>query len=361
MNRTLRCCSNLALPLVVSLGALLAPPAQAQQVVPNPNDWATAMFDSSDLHNGTVSHNFGVVARGAEVTHRFRIRNIYKQVVQIGNVTTTCGCTAPQFDGTPVKTGEETYVTITMDTNRFQHQKNSTVTVTFAQPQFAEVRIPVEVYIRSDVVLTPGAINFGAVGVGEKAERTVEIAYAGRPNWTIDKKVINDDPNIQTRLVEVSRDNASNVNYRLEVSLAPTTPVGFLRKQITLVTDDATGSQIPILVQARVEGDITVTPSVVQLGTLSPRSEATKTVLFRSGKPFVIERVECNSNLQAFRMPALSKDAKPVHVLSLAFTAPNTVGPFSETFIVTIAGRPKPIEFTAQGMIEGGATAQTPR
>jgi Protein of unknown function (DUF1573) len=359
MNRTLRCCSIFVVPLVLTAVAPGQLPAQQiiqPQVVAGPNDWAKAMFDSSDIHDGTVSHNFGVVARGAEVTHRFRIRNIYKQNVQIGNVTTTCGCTAPQFDSTPVKTGEVTYVTISMDTNRFQHQKNSTVTVQFAQPQFAEVKIPVEVYIRSDVVLTPPSINFGAVAAGQKTERSIEIAYAGRPDWKI-KKVNTGDPNIQANLVETNR-NGGQVNYRVDVSLLPNAPIGSVRDQMTLETDDANGNQIPVNVQAHIEGDVTITPQVVQLGTVAPGGDTTKTVMIRGQKPFVIEKVECDSNRQAFRMPALGKDAKTIHVISLAFTAPNEVGPFSEKFIVTIEGRHEPITFTAQGMIEGTPVTQ---
>jgi hypothetical protein len=354
MNRTLRCCSLLMLPLMLAAVAALAQPARAQNVVvADPNDWAKNMFDST-------SHDFGVVARGAEVTHKFRIKNIYKEDVQISTVTTSCGCTAPQFDQTPVKTGDETYVTITMDTNRFQHQKNSTVTVTFAQPRYATVAIPVSVYIRSDVVVTPPSINFGAVQAGQKMDRSLEIAYAGRPDWKI-LKVNTGDPNVVANVVQTARDNVGSVSYRLDVSLVPGAPVGYLRKQMTLVTDDATGAEIPVLVQARVEGDVTITPSVVQLGTVGPGSETTKTVLLRSNKPFLIDKVECDSNRQAFRMPALGKDAKSVHVLSLAFTAPNQVGPFTEKFIVTIAGRPEPITFTAQGVIEGAPSAQAAR
>jgi hypothetical protein len=322
--------------------------AQPPVVVADPNEWAEKMFDST-------KHDFGVVARGAEVNHRFRIKNLYKEDVQIANVTTSCGCTAPRFDTAPVKTGGETYVDISMDTNKFQHLKTSTVTVQFALPRFAEVKIPVQVYIRSDVVLTPGSINFGAVGVGSKTDRTIEIAYAGRPDWKI-AKVISGDPNVQAKVVETSRDNVSNVNYRLDVSLLPSAPVGLLRKQLTLVTDDATGGEIPILLQARVEGDVTITPSVVQLGTVAPGGETMRTVLLRSNKPFVIDRVECDSNRQAFRMPALSKEAKSVQVLSLAFTAPKQIGPFTEKFIVTIAGRAEPITFTAQGDIQGSST-----
>jgi hypothetical protein len=218
----------------------------------------------------------------------------------------------------------------------------------------------VQVYIRSDVVFTPGSVNFGAVTVGTKTDRSIEIAYAGRPDWKIDK-VVTGDPNVEAKVVQTARDpNTGTVNYRLDVSLLPGAPVGFLRKQMTLVSNDATGGDIPLVVQARVEGDVTITPSVVQLGTVSPGTESTKLVLLRSNKPFVIEKVECDSNRQAFRMPALSKEAKAVHTLQLAFTAPNASGPFIEKFIVTIAGRPEPIYFTAQGDIQGSTQAARP-
>jgi hypothetical protein len=357
MNRTLRCCSLVVLPLILlsapaglrAQEIVQQPIGQPQVVAADPNDWAKAMFDST-------SHDFGIVARGADVVHKFRVKNLYKEDIQISNVTTSCGCTAPQFDNTPVKTGGETYVTISMDTLKFQHLKTSTVTVQFAQPRFAEVKIPVQVYIRSDVVLTPGSINFGALGIGAKADRSVEIAYAGRDDWKIDK-VVTGDPNVQAKAVETAR-TGGQVNYRLDVSLLPTAPVGLLRKQMTLVTNDAQGNQIPVLVQARVEPDITVTPSAVQLGTVAPGTETMRTVLLRStnNKPFVIESVECNSNLQAFRMPPLGKEAKPLHVISLAFTAPNQLGAFTEKFIVTIEGRQNPVEFSAQGTIEGPST-----
>jgi hypothetical protein len=362
MIRTLCSCS-LVLPLILAAQTPVArgqdyvqQPAQAQPAqFADPNDWAKAMFDASDRHDGAISHDFGVVARGAEVTHRFRIKNLYKETVQISTVTTSCGCTAPQFDQTPVPSGGETYVTISMDTLKFQHLKTSTVTVQFAQPRFAEVKIPVQVYIRSDVVFTPPSVNFGAIAAGEKSDRSLEIAYAGRPDWKI-VKVITGDPNIEAKAVETSRNGGGQVNYRLDVKLSPDAPVGLLRKQLTLVTDDASGGEIPVWVQAHLEGDVTITPSAVQLGTVSPGGETIKTVLLRGHKPFVIEKVECDSNRQAFRMPPLVKEPKTIHVLSLSFTAPREAGPFKEKFIVTIAGRKDPIVFTAQGDIQNPPT-----
>jgi len=316
----------------------------------DPYEWAKKMFD-------TTEHNFGTVAKGTEVTHHFKVTNLYAQDMHIASVTTSCGCTAPRFDQTPVKSREATYIDISMDTNRFQHEKSSNVTVTFDQPMYATVVIPVKVYIRTDVALTPGSVNFGAVDLGQAQERKVELLYTGDEGWKITSVVAN-DPHIKAQVKETTRGNGQ-VGYDLIVALSPKTPVGNLREQLMMVTNDQAG-QIPVLVQARVEADVTVTPSVVQLGSVAPGSEKVKTVILRGRNAFVIDKVECESAHGIFKMPQLNKDAKTVHVLPLTFTAPKEAGPLSEKFIVTIAGRPEPITFTAQGTIE---TAQqiTPR
>jgi Protein of unknown function (DUF1573) len=326
--------SLLAVPLILILNS----PVFAQ----NPYEWAEKMFDST-------SHDFGAVAREAQVSHRFKVTNLYKEDVQISNVTASCGCTSPRFDNTPIKTGESTYVDVTMDTHKFQHEKSSTVTVTFAQPQFATVTIPVKVYIRTDVVLTPGSINFGAVDLGTGLERKVELTYAGDPNWAITKVVTNND-NLKAQVKETMRQNGQ-VGYDLIVALSPKAPAGYLRQQIMLTTNDQAG-QIPILVEARVESDVTVTPSIVQLGSVLPGKEKVQTVILRGSKPFVIEKIECDSAHGLFKMPKLSPDSKPLHVIALSFTAPKEVGEVTEKFIVTIAGRKDPVIFTAHGTIE---------
>jgi Protein of unknown function (DUF1573) len=322
----------------------MATPSFAQEVVAqDPYQWAKDMFDS-------LSHDFGTVAQGADVNFRFKVHNLYKNDVRIASVTTSCGCTAPRFDNTPFKSHEFSYIDISMDTHKFQHEKSSTVTVTFDQPQYAVINIPVKVYIRTDVVLTPGSINFGAVDRGSAQERKVELQYAGDPNWKITNVVTNNEY-LKATVKETMRDNYNRVGYDLIVSLSPKAPAGSLRQQLTLTTNDQAG-QIPVLVQARVEADVTVTPSIVQLGSVAPGTETVKTVLLRGHNPFVIEKVECESAHGMFKMPQLTKDAKTVHILPLTFMAPKESGPLAEKFIVTISGRKDPIVFTAQGTIE---------
>ena len=331
--------TNCRILLVLPLLLLTAGTACAQ----DPYDWARKMFDSLD-------HDFGTVVPGTEVTHRFKVTNLYKEDMRIASVTTSCGCTAPRFDQTPVKSHQATYVEISMDTNKFRREKTSNVTITFDQPMFAQVVIPVKVYIRTDVTMTPNAINFGAVDAGKGQEQSLQLSYVGDPNWKI-TKVVTNNPYLTASVKETNRDNYSSVSYMVVVDLSPKAPVGNLRQQVLLMTNDQ-AAQIPLLVQARVESDVMVTPSVVQLGSVAPGAETVRTVLLRGRAPFVIDKVECESAHGVFKMPQLTRDAKLVHVIPLTFTAPKEAGSLSEKFIVTIAGRPEPVTFTAQGTIE---------
>src|SRR5579872_3590488 len=103
--------------------------------------WAERMFSE-------LNHDFGVVARGADVKHRLKITNNVGRPVHIATVTTTCGCTAAKPEKETLASGESTHVEITMNTVKFEGHKPSSVTVVFDRPSHAEVRIPVESYIR---------------------------------------------------------------------------------------------------------------------------------------------------------------------------------------------------------------------
>lgn len=319
----------------------------AQEIAANNNSglsWAQKMFDHQKI-------DFGTIAKGSDAKFQLKLKNLYKEDVHIANVKTTCGCSA----ATPAKTTlislEETTIEITMDTNRFSHRKDSNVIVTFDAPFPAEVRIPITSYIRTDVVVTPGAANFGAVEKGLGGQMKLTLAYAGRDDWTI-TEIINRNEFITAKAVQVGRE-PGKANYELQFTISPDAPVGLLRSQVTIVTNDANGQTVPILVEAKVESDITVTPDNVSLGLLVPGQEKTVNVVLRSKKPFKIEKIVCDSNLQAFqvRLPDPAKDPKAIYILPLTVTTPNNPGDFKEDFEITVEGRPEPVTFKAVGKI----------
>ena len=99
------------------------------------------------------------------------------------------------------------------------------------------------------------------------------------------------------------------------------------------------------------EADVTITVAS-SLGTIEVGKSKTFNVVLRGKKPFVIEKVECVSNKDAFKFKlSKSKTTRKVHVIPITFTAPEKVGVFSEEFTVTITGRPEPVTFKTKATI----------
>jgi hypothetical protein len=313
-------------------------------------DWADKMFDE-------LNHDFGVVARGADARYRLKFTNKYKETVHVASVTTTCGCTAAKPSKDTLASLESAYIEITMDTKKFQHEKNSSVTVVIDQPLHAEVRIPIKAYIRTDVVLTPGGAEFGGVASGTDWQRTISVAYAGRRDWKI-KEVVCKNPNVTASVVETRRDGGT-VNYDLKVIVKGTTaPLGELRDQLTLVTDDAGNPYIPILVAARLEAEYSVYPQTVAFGTLNPGERKSVTVNIRGKKPFLIERVESEKTARMFEV-RLPTEAKTLQQFPLTLIAPDEAGTISEEFTVTISGNSQPLTFRAFGKVAAAPATAT--
>ncbi len=307
------------------------------------NDWAARMFDS-------LSHDFGVVAKGTQVSHRFKLTNGSAHSVHIASVTASCGCTTSRCAQTLVKSHESTYIEVSMDTNRFQRQKMATVSVAFDLPQPNAVTLSVQVYIRPDIVLSASSIDFGAVAEGVAEERRLSIAYTGRPDGKLPGARTH-NRHLTARLAETTR-TAGQVHYDLVVRLAADAPPGMIREQLILLTNEANCPEIPIPVEASVEPDLTLTPSIVQLGALARGSQSTKTVVIRGRQPFDVKRIECALGPRSFKSPLLDDSTNLVHVLSVTFIAPEENGAFAQKFLVTVPGH-APLEFWTRGISEG--------
>ena len=79
-----------------------------------------------------------------------------------------------------LKTYEKGAIVAHFNTDSFLGQRGATLTVTIDQPFYAEVQLHVRGYIRSDVVVEPGSVQFGSIDQGTAAEQTVAVNYAGR-------------------------------------------------------------------------------------------------------------------------------------------------------------------------------------
>ncbi len=294
---------------VASLVSLLAGNVSAQE-------WAEKMFK-------TVDHDFGTVARGADTVFKFEITNLYKQDMHITDVRSSCGCTSPSIEHGDVKTHEKAYIVARFNTRTHVGQRSATLTVTIGAPYNAEVQLHVHGNIRGDVVFNPGAIEFGDVTEGQAKDTEVSVDYAGRDDWKI-TDVTNDNDNFEVELKEAQR-GGGRVTYKLLVRLKPGLPVGYLKDQLTVVTNDnrAENQRIPLIVSGRVKPEFSVTPEQLVLGELETGKQLTKKIIVRGAQPFKIVNVSCGEDCFDFKT---DEESKAVHFVEVTFRAGEAPG-----------------------------------
>jgi len=324
-------------------------PAPKRQAVGN---WAEQMFSE-------LSYDFGSVARGAEAKHVIEITNIYKEDVTISAPVSSCGCITPTLDRYVLKSKDKALLVLNLDTIKFSRKRDVTVTVdvTFDNLNYKQIRIPIQAYIRQDVVFEPGSVHFGTVSPGEPAEQRVRVRYAGRGNWTV-RNVRSSTPNLVPAFRQVAR-VGGNVEYELTVKLSSDARPGRILGQIVLETDDALNPNIPLLVDGAIEADLQITPQVVQFGTLKPGVPKVVNVVVKGRRPFRVDGLECESDRDCYGV-ALPNTDKTVHIIPLTITPPNEPGDLKEDFTVSIAGRKAPLTFQAVGKIEAPAVPVEP-
>jgi len=272
-------------------------------------DWAEKMFNN-------LEHDFGTVARGADTVYRFEITNIYKQPMQIIGVSSSCGCTTPTVEHGTFKTYEKAYIVAKFNTHTHVGRKGATLTVRFAPPYQAEVQVRVHGNIRGDVVFSPGAVQFGSVDQGANKEQRISVTYAGRSSWQI-VDVTNDNNYFEVELQETSR-YGGKVSYGLLVRLKDNLPAGYVKDELTVVTnDDRPDTQrIPLFVEGRVVPEISVTPESLVLGDVEQGQPITKKLIVRGKKPFRIIDVNCGDDCFTFKT---DQQSKPLHFVELTY------------------------------------------
>lgn len=271
--------------------------------------WAEALFSAR-------SHDFGSVARAANVEHTFVITNTTGQELHIRGVRSSCGCTAPRVEKNVLAPGERGAIVAAFNTHRFTGQRGARLTVTFERPAYAEVQLEVRGYIRTDVVLNPGQATFGTVSQGREAEARLALEYAGRNDWQI-TKIVPASSYVTAEAVETGRANG-RVSYQLNVKLRPDAPAGYVRDELIVYTNDRRATQFPIAVDGLVVSELTVSPATLLLGNLQPGQHVTKQIIVRGKTPFRITGVECEDQTVSLN---LSGESKTMHILPLEFTA----------------------------------------
>jgi hypothetical protein len=285
--------------LVLAIGT---PAIRAQE------SWANQLFPAG------TNHDFGSVPRGAQLFHRFQVKNKYAARLEIIQTRTSCGCVTvtPSFKALNPK--EEGTVEVTMDARRFTGAKTVTVHITFGPEFVSTAALTVTANSRADVVFNPGQVTFGIVPRGQTPTQTIDVEYAGVLPWKINE-IVNSNAALETSFAEWYR-RPGQVGYRVSVTLKPDAPAGVLREELFLKTNDPASPLVPVLVEATIQAPLSVSPSTLRLGSnLKVGAPVTQRVMVKgSGSPFRIVAVEGQGGGVQAELPTA---AAPVHFLTI--------------------------------------------
>lgn len=305
--------------LVFSISLGLAPAAGA-------SDWISLVFPDR-------THDFGNVARGSKVLHAFSVVNRSNSEVHIASWRPKCGCTGVKVGARSIPPGTQTTIEATIDTTRFQGRKDSGLVLVIDRPTLVEVELNLTCFIRTDVNLSPGQIDFGTVRRSEKLpSAALTLTYSGgRPGWEI-TEMKTQSAKVKAVAERMSGSGGGIVQWKVTATLQPSVTNGYFKDEITLITNDSPPQMIPISVIALVQSAVSVTPSIINFGPVRAGQSLTKTVYVRSHSPFSITRLEGDrSELKAVEP---TPGSQPGHTVQLTISAPATPGPFYGVFTV---------------------------
>jgi hypothetical protein len=272
--------------------------------------WADSFFSED-------RHDFGMVPRGVKVKHNFLMTNRLAEPVTILNLRPSCGCTSGIASAAIVQPGQTATIEATMDTRNFVGEKSTILYVSLitASGSEAETGLGVRSYILSDIVLNPGAIEFGTVSRGQSPTQMLMIDKINAPNYRFERMASNSRA-IRAQLLETARANGS-VSYSLSVTLKSDAPAGIIRDEIRLFSNDAETPSIPVSVTAYIRGEISAAPSVLALGQVQSTGGVQGRFVVRGTKPFAIQSIEGAS--EGFSVVPTGAARQSTHVVTVAY------------------------------------------
>lgn len=75
-----------------------------------------------------TTHDYGTVTQGGDGNCEFKFKNNGVEPLILSNVSSSCGCTVPEWPRAPIMKGKTASITVKYDTNRVG-QINKTITV----------------------------------------------------------------------------------------------------------------------------------------------------------------------------------------------------------------------------------------
>lgn len=270
--------------VVFALAALML----AADSVAAQSAWANKMF------GGALTHDFGTVARGAQLKHTFTMTNIYKVPLQITNIGVECGCVTATPTSKTLQPNETAQLHVNMDAARFSGPKTVKIHVTVGPEFVSTATVTVIAVARQDVVFNPGEIDFGAVSKGQTLTKFIDVEHAGNAAWKVSEIVKSGAAPFDLKVEQLPQKVSGfvTVGYRIFATIKPNAAPGPFKQEILLKTNDPQSPVITFHIGGSIRTSLNVAPNPVNLGSLKVGEEQSTKIVVSGNRAFRIVAIE---------------------------------------------------------------------
>jgi hypothetical protein len=307
--------------------------------------WADKLFGAE------LTHDFGVVPRGAQLKHSFKFTNIYKVPLDITEVRVSCGCVKAEPSTKLLQPNETATLSINMDGRQFAGSKTVRVYITVGPKFISTATLTVSANARGDVAFNPKEIDFGNHQRGNAITKPIDVEYTGGMlGWAVVEIVKNSSAPFELRVEELPRlvNSASRKGYRIYATMKADAPAGAFKQEVVLKTNDPTSPMLTFQVVGNVQAGLAVSPNPIALNGMKVGESQTKKVFVRATRPFRVTAVDGQGDGIKIEMP---KSADMTQVLTVTIDA-KKAGALQRTLMIRTDLDTEQTPLVIEGVIE---------
>ncbi len=279
------------------------------------------VVDNSELRQSAVvsslRHDAGPVIEGAEINHRFLVRNTTARPFSVKRVERPCSClnVTVQSGGT-VQCGECVPVDVRLATKGMDgRQEKSFIVITDAdEPEYARIELTLVAKVVRPLKSIPSQIAFGNIAASLPATQRLDILEEQAGLLRTLKRFESSNPDIDLKLQD-RRPGA----IVFEVSIKPSCPHGSVTGMLRFLFDNDKVPELDVPCMGMKTGDLVVVPRRLELmsAPIAATDERHLRILSLSRKQFRIKRIRSDADLVVDFSP--TKEPRSVYEMRVTF------------------------------------------
>ncbi|UCH36437.1 MAG: DUF1573 domain-containing protein [Armatimonadota bacterium] len=187
---------------------------------------------------------------GDPVEHDFVFRNTGTAPLIIGDVKTSCGCTAALVTDKEVPPGGEGRVKATFRTTNYKGTQRKSIYVETNDPEQSQVTLRLNGEVKAQIEATPSLIYESKLAVGESVTRTVTVSGVGGYVFQIEKV------SAAGAGIRVSEPRSvPGGKYEIDVTVKPVSATSSVTGMVTIETDSERQPKVHVSVRANIATD----------------------------------------------------------------------------------------------------------